>query len=475
MALDDNATLIDLAGQWRAANPTLSGFQPLPGGLDALGVRLRALDMARETVDAQYFLIKHDEAGILFMGKLLRAADRGVRVRLLFDDVFTPRNDQILTNLSSHPNIQIRLFNPLSRHSPALWSLLRNFSRSNRRMHNKSFLVDQSLAVVGGRNIAAEYFELKADGNFDDFEVLATGPVVGDVAESFDRFWNSKLSLPIEALGRKPDPASVTGWRNEMQAIVSGERESAYGRAIHSELVQALFSGRQPLTAASARVVSDRPEKLKLARGREEELRVATALRDTVVAAEQSITIITPYFLLREPGRQVLKEKAAAGIKMRLITNSLASTNHVAVHAHYRKYRRELLHAGVEIYELRADRQPGSEEKNHERMTLHTKAFEVDGKTLGLGSINLDPRSIEINSELIIFVESSELSGQLLEFLEQDLSWLTWRVMLDDLGRIRWHFQAEGQEEVQRGEPGASLWRRIRANIYRWLPIESQL
>ncbi len=475
MEPDGSAPLAAFAERWRAGNPGKSGFQPLPQGLDALGARLRALDLARHSVDAQYFLIKRDEAGMLFLGKLLRAADRGVRVRLLFDDIFTPRNDDVLATLSSHPNIEIRLFNPLSRRSPAFWSMLWDFQRSNRRMHNKSFIVDSAVAIVGGRNIASEYFELKDDGNFDDFEVLTTGPVVADVGESFDQFWNSRLSLPVEALGREPQPNRLGVWRSAMEAVVSGQRTSAYGRAVQSELVEAVFNGQQPLIAATATVASDRPEKLKVARGAEEELVVAVALGDAVVAAQREITVITPYFLPREVGRQLLKDKAAEGVRIRVITNSLASTNHVPVHAHYRKYRRELLRAGVELYELRADRQPGSEDRNRERMTLHTKAFEIDARTLGLGSVNVDPRSIEINSELIMFIDSPELSQRLLDFLDEDLAGLTWQVGLDENDRMRWYYKSGDQVEVRSGEPGASLWRRLQANLYRLLPIEGQL
>ncbi|MEE4660320.1 MAG: phospholipase D family protein [Halieaceae bacterium] len=475
MPLDDESPLGRFAEDWRTSHPEESGFQTLGRGLDGLGARLRALDLAQHSVDAQYFLIKPDEAGQLFLGKLLRAADRGVRVRLLVDDVFTPRRDQVLATLSSHHNIEIRLFNPLSRQSPVFWSLLWDFQRSNRRMHNKSFIVDGSVAIVGGRNIAAEYFELKDDGNFDDFEVLAAGPIVDEIARSFDEFWNSRLSLPVEALGRAPDDQQLDLWREIMTEVINGERSSAYGRAISSELLDDLFSGRRTLIAASARVVSDRPEKLKVARGTQEELIVGAALADVVQNAQREVTVITPYFLLQEPGRELLKAKAAEGVRIRVITNSLASTNHVPVHAHYRKYRRELLEAGVELYELRADRQPGSDDKDRERMTLHTKAFELDGETLGLGSVNLDPRSLEINSELVIFIDSPQLSRRLLSFLESDLPQLTWRLELNEDNRLRWHYQSGDVEEVRSGEPGASLWRRLQANLYRLLPIEGQL
>ncbi len=475
MALHPDAPLAQFAGKWRAKHSEQSGFQPLSDGLDALGARLRALDIARHTVDVQYFLIKHDEAGSLFMGKLLRAADSGVRVRVLFDDIFTPRNDVVLTTLASHPNINIRLFNPLSRRFPVLLSMLWDFQRSNRRMHNKSFIVDGSLAIIGGRNIGAEYFELQQDGNFDDYEVLATGPVVDDIADTFDRFWDSRLALPVEALGRRPLLNKLAIWRNAMRAVVSGRRESAYGRAVKTQLVDAVFRGELPLIPAPARVVADRPEKLKVAPGTAEELRVTTALREAIEEAQHEITIISPYFIPGEEGLELIKNKAASGITVRVVTNSLASTNHVAVHAHYRKYRAELVRSGVELFELRSDVQPGYGEKNIERITLHTKAFEVDGKTLILGSLNLDPRSMEINSEQIVFIDSPELSGLMRDVIDKGIPDFTWRVALSDKDRMRWTYAGARGRKTRKGEPGASLWRRLLANVYQLLPIERQL
>lgn len=463
------------AAHWRSSNPGHSGFLGLPKGLDGLGARLKGLDQAQVSVDAQYFLIKPDEAGRLFLGKLLSAADRGVRVRLLVDDIFTPRADHVLATLSSHENIEIRLFNPLSRRSPVFWSMLWDFTRTNRRMHNKAFIVDGAMAIVGGRNIAEEYFELKPDGNFDDFEVLTIGPVVDELSASFDEFWNSRLSLPVEALGGKVEPERLEQWRKAMEEVIDGRRPSAYGRATSSKLIQELISGERGLEPAKARVVSDSPQKLKEVRGEEQFLAVAAALMEAVQTTQREVTIITPYFLLRERGRNALVEIAKSGVQVRVITNSLASTNHVPVHAHYRKYRKQLLKAGVQLYELRADRQPGWETGSRERMTLHTKLFELDGETVVLGSVNLDPRSIEINSELVVFVESSGLSTQLLEFLRQDMPEFTWRLELNDRGYLRWHYEGKSGEEVVSGEPGASIWRRMQANLYRLLPIEHQL
>jgi putative cardiolipin synthase len=462
--------------QWQEEHPGKSGFLSLARGLDGLGARLRLLDAAEVSVDAQYFLVKPDEAGRLFVGKLLRAADRGVRVRLLIDDIFTPRSDDALTTLASHPQIEVRLFNPLSRRSPAAWSMFWDFARTNRRMHNKAFIVDNAMAITGGRNIAAEYFELKPAGNFDDFEVLATGPVVEALTDNFDSFWNHSLSLPIEALGREPHPELLDRWRQEIQEVVEGSRPSAYARAVSSEFLQEVLRGERGPEPATATLVSDLPQKLEARRGEQTHLLVAAALEQQVTAARREITLITPYFLPGKRGRELLKKFATSGVQVRVITNSLASTNHVPVHAHYRKYRRELLEAGVEIHELRADRQPGWEEgAGAERLTLHTKLFEIDGETVVLGSVNLDPRSIEINTEQIIIIDSSELSGRLVTTLQQELPDYTWQLRLDERGRVQWHYGGQGGPEVVTREPGASFWRRFQAGFYRLLPIERQL
>ena len=466
-----------LREQWQSYNVDQTGLLALPDGLDGLGARLLALDDAEQSVDAQYFLMKPDAAGRLFLGKLLQAANRGVRVRLLVDDVFTPRDDHTLTTLSYHPNIQVRLFNPLSRKMPSSLAMLWDFARTNRRMHNKSFVVDGSLAIVGGRNIAAEYFELKDDGNFDDFEVLALGPVVDELAESFDTFWNSELSIPVSAMGRTAEPEKLEEWRIAMEEIVSGRRPSIYARAIDSPLIHELARGERKLEPAVVRVVSDTPDKLTSSRGELAHLAAARALAEALAEAKQEITVITPYFLPGQQTRDALGRLASEGVRVRVITNSLASTNHVPVHAHYRKYRRELLRSGVELYELRADRQPGwgEEGTSQDRLTLHTKAFEIDGEMLVLGSLNVDPRSIELNTELVLFIESSAMSQRLLDSLDEQLALLTWRVVINDNNLLRWRYEGIHTTEIQKGEPGASLWRRFQANLYRLLPIERQL
>ncbi|MEH6606429.1 MAG: phospholipase D-like domain-containing protein, partial [Pseudomonadales bacterium] len=245
--------------EWAEEHGSQSGFIPLTGGNDALGVRLKMMEGAEESIDAQYFLLKPDQAGMLFVGGLLEAADRGVRVRFLLDDIFTPGVDSQLTILNSHPNIEVRLFNPMTRQSFKYWSLLVDFGRANRRMHNKVFVADDALAVLGGRNIAEEYFEIEPDVEFADFDVLAVGPVVSDAADTFDEFWNSAAAVPVEAFEVDIDPAQLDVWREKMKDIVSGEQESVYFRALSSRLLADIIEERAPLFIGEAHVVTDAP------------------------------------------------------------------------------------------------------------------------------------------------------------------------------------------------------------------------
>ncbi len=349
---------IDL--QWREKHGDLSGILGLSDGVGALGARLGLMQAAQRTIDAQYFIVKIDKAGALFVGKMLLAADRGVRVRLLVDDIFSPGVDQPFTLLNAHPNIEVRLFNPLSRQSFKYWSYLLDFNRANRRMHNKSFTVDNAVTIVGGRNIGEEYFELNQDVKFDDLEVLAIGPVVGQVSAGFDEFWNSELSVPMEAFKVTVDPARLEQWRKKMRAEIDQGATGIYGRAVDSALMQEIRERTvEPVPAWSA-MISDSPEKLLNAVG---DLGQATLAREKarrIRAAQREVIIITPYFIPLDSGSRLLEDLLARDVKVVIVTNSLASTNHVPVYASYQRYRKRLLQAGAEFYEIRASNQLGS-------------------------------------------------------------------------------------------------------------------
>jgi len=463
--------------KWRASHPGQSGFYPLYFGNDALGARLRLIEQADHGIDAQYFLIKGDLAGSLFTGKLLRAADRGVRVRFLVDDIFTTGLDPDLSLLNSHPNIEVRLFNPVSRKGFQSLNFLVDFKRANRRMHNKSFTVDNQVTIVGGRNIADEYFQVNADVEFADFELLGFGPVAPMVSETFDLFWNSPRALPMEAFGRKVTEADLDKIRREMAREIQEATDGVYATAVNSPFLDDLIQGRIEPFVAPVTVVTDHPEKVENPIGDEHRILVSELSR-LIEGAEKELLIVTPYFVPRENGMEFLRAIRAKGVRVVVITNSLASTNHAVVHSGYAPYRRALLEAGVELYEAKVDslvNRGAAVPASAERLTLHTKAFVVDREVLFVGSLNVDPRSIDINTEMGLFLHSVEVASEFAKQIDADLPPYTYRLVLDEDGRIEWRYKGGSQVVTYNREPDTGFWRRFKATLYRLLPIESQL
>ena len=465
----------EVAG-WEALHPGKSGFLPLGRGMDALGARLDLMDQAERTIDAQYFLMKSDDAGMIFAGKMLEAADRGVRVRFLLDDVFTSVDDGGLLLLDSHPNIQVRLFNPIARRGFYYLNFLGDFSRANRRMHNKSFIADNEVAVIGGRNIAEEYFELKRDKEFLDFDMLAVGQVARDVAVTFDRFWNHQLSVPVSAFAGNHDEESLRITRAQASAAMESLADTIYAQALNSMFIESVQSDLLTLYPARAVVVTDDPDKL-LNKVSGDFRILVNSLTKELEAAESEVVIITPYLIPGEGGLGLLSELEKKGVRVVILTNSLASTNHVAVHGGYSKYRKKMLEAGVELFEARAnagkDLDP-SDESGVESMTLHTKGVIIDRKITFIGSLNVDPRSIDINTEMGVMIESADLGNYLASTVDQIVHLIAYKLELDEKGKLTWHATVDGESVVEHKEPLTSGWRRFKAWFSKIVP-ESQL
>jgi len=474
---DPNTRIAQTSERWREEHAGKSGFIGLSSGTDALGARLRMMVMAESTIDAQYFILKDDRVGTLFVGKMLRAADRGVRVRLLIDDIFSPGVDQPLSLLNSHPNIEVRLFNPLSRQSFKYWSYLLSFDRANRRMHNKSFTVDDSMSIVGGRNIGEEYFQLKQSVMFEDYEVLALGPVVDEVSAGFDAFWNSKLSVPIEAFNIKVDPSELDRWREYIEKKAAEGEQGIYAQAVNSSLLTDIREQRVQPIIADAEMITDTPEKLLNKVGDEELATLATEIGQRFRAARREILIVTPYFIPRKSGAAMLEELLQKGIRVIIVTNSLASTNHVAVHSGYARYRKQLLRAGAEMYEIRPDFIGKDTDWGNkpDSVTLHSKASIIDRETIFVGSLNFDPRSILINTEMGLFIDDASRGEAFAKRLLDGLPRVSYKVDLDEDGRLRWTYDWQDEHETLHREPQASWGRRFMVGVYGLLPIEGQL
>jgi len=462
--------------EWTAKHPGKSGFYPLAGGLDALGIRLAMIDHAERTIDAQYFLMKPDSAGILFVIKLLEAADRGVRVRLLLDDIFTTVKDNGLLLLNQHSNIEVRLFNPVGRGGVYMMNYLGDFKLANRRMHNKSFTVDNQVSVVGGRNIADEYFELLDDSEFMDFDMFAAGPVAAEIAQTFDRFWNHKLAVPMEAFEKEKEKPDLAVVRANFDQTVIEAINSIHGKALESPLMLDVVEDRVELFPADSQVVTDDPDKL-LNKVSADYKTLVTVLAGQIDEAESEVIVITPYFIPGKSGVEFWRSIVARGVRVVIVTNSLASNNHVPVHGGYARYRHDIIDAGVELYEARVDASKvpkGGAGQSYDTTTLHTKLILIDRRFTFVGSLNLDPRSIDINTEFGVLVDNTQLTGGITERAYEKLPSAAYRVTENEKGKLRWTTVIDGKEVVETKEPQASAWLRFKAFIMRIAP-EGQL
>jgi putative cardiolipin synthase len=371
----------------------------------------------------------------------------------------------------------VRLFNPLSRQGFKYWSYLVDFKRANRRMHNKSFTIDNAMSIVGGRNIGEEYFELNQDVKFDDYEVFTLGPVVHEISDGFDVFWNSELAVPMEAFKVKVDTSDLEKWRQYITTEMDKGETGIYGKAINSPLLLDIEEGKVTVIPARAVLVTDTPEKLQNAIGNVELATLAAETDRRFDAARSEILIVTPYFIPQDSGAKVIEDLLARGVDVIVVTNSLASNNHVAVYSGYSRYRKRLLQAGAQFYEIRAFGQSQENAWGHspDMMTLHSKATVVDRQTIFVGSLNFDPRSILINSEMGLFIESAAAGSTLVEAIMDDLPRTTYKVDLDEHGDLRWTYHYGQTHEVLKKSPQTSWGRRFKAGFYGLLPIESQL
>ena len=338
MDANESTTLKQKIEKWKEINPGPSGFYPLVDGTDALGARLRLIEAAEKTIDAQYFLMKNDSAGQVFAAALFAAADRGVRVRFLLDDIFTTVGDEAMTIIDGHPNIELRLYNPVSRTGIKGLNYLGDFSRDNRRMHNKSFIVDNTAAVVGGRNIADEYFNLNQEGEFLDFDMLIFGEVSEALSVEFDRYWNHERSVPAEVVVGRISEQELADFRNNLSREKLESARKHYQEAFDSDLMLSIGQQETRFYSADAIVITDDPDKLVTAIDVENRLLVK-ALAEVVNEVTSEVVVMTPYFIPGKAGVDFWRSIVASGVRVVIVTNALAANNHTAVHSGYPRYR----------------------------------------------------------------------------------------------------------------------------------------
>ena len=469
----------------KAARPGESGFLVLGSGLDAFVARAVLAESAERSIDAQYYLYHNDLVGKLFTSYLVRAADRGVRVRLLVDDMDLAGRDLGAAVLDSHPHMEVRIFNPFSRKTSRTSQFVTRLGSVTRRMHNKTFTVDNQATILGGRNIGNEYFEADPDLEFSDLDVLAIGPVADEVSTSFDAYWNHELAYPATVLkGREPTPQEIEERRKELKEFFAQQADSEYMQALrNSDLAKNIKKDNVHFAWGKADVIYDQPEKLLHDFG-ETQYHLSPQLKPYLDSIKEELIIFSPYFVPGKEGTAFLSELSQRGVRVRIFTNSLSSNDVGIVHSGYSKYRKKLLRSGVELYEMnkrmtRKQRKSKKGKTGSSKASLHAKSFVFDRKQVFIGSLNLDPRAVLHNTEIGVVLTSKEIAEGMAKWFDESIEQIAFRLELkkekDGLERIYWYGMENGEQTVFNVEPYTGFWRRFGVGFMSFLPIESQL
>jgi putative cardiolipin synthase len=473
LAAPSSTTLGRIAAQ-SSPDEALSGFRLLPIGSFAIDTRLTLIKRAERSIDLQYYQIADDETGRFLLRALRDAARRGVRVRLLMDDLYTAGSDELLLGLAAQPNVEIRLFNPFSGWRDHLLTRFLysapDFKRVNRRMHNKLLVVDGAMAVAGGRNIANEYFMRHAQANFVDLDAFVTGALVPKLQAMFDDYWNSPIVFDLYAIVPPTDAASVLQARFDSAtgALATPPPEAPPNTDVlgYGPLTDELDAGRLGLIWADATAYADPPNRLKGMGASyalvplEDVESVRYNVLDLIRSARKEVVLTSPYLIPGERGMALFAEQRQRGVKIKILTNSLAATDEPLVHVGYRKYRTQMLKLGIDIYELspvRVQRASRLGRFATSQGRLHAKTAVVDRRHIFIGSMNFDPRSEIHNTEMGLFIDSPQLAREVLRLMDLDKLQASYRLMLAPDGSLRW-LAADDEGEVSFDtEPDASF------------------
>jgi cardiolipin synthase C len=511
--------------QAQAVNhPGASGFYLLPTGVDAFSARALMIDRAEKTLDLQYYIFHDDLTGKFVYDRLMAAADRGVRVRLLLDDWHqTPETDWLLATLASHPNIEVRLFNPFGTQRRTLLAraLKMGFgpNRLRGRMHNKAFIADNTVAIVGGRNIGAEYFGVGDEFNFYDVDIMAMGPITREVSAIFDDYWNCVLAVPISAfVSRRPDADDLQGLRRDLEAQRECLKKSTYWLKVQeSELLKQIDAGQVPLVWGQGEVLSDYPLKCIDPDDSRQTVKMTQKLKGILEEAQSELLMVTPYFVPGQAGMRLFRKMRGRNLTIKIITNSFLSTDAPLAQIGYMRYRHGLLRMGVELYEIKPTMVQLQHDQDHRqfagdfrrlcgafiqgggsliqrgasriqiggssaqfggssRGSLHAKTFVLDRQTVFVGSFNFDPRSMRLDTQNGIVIRSPELGDQAACLFAKGISpALTYRVTLVGGDDLVWVGEEDGKEVRYYQEPMSRFLPRLSLRGLSWLTPELML
>jgi len=461
------------------ADRSLSGVRLLSHPREAFRARFGFAALAEKSLDLQYYLWKGDLTGQLLLFRTLEAADRGVHVRILLDDIYHTGRDNNYAAIDSHPNMEVRVYNPMGNRGVGRGAnLVYHKGTLDHRMHNKIFLVDSAVAVLGGRNIGDDYFGVDAELTFRDLDVVAVGPAAKEAGAAFDMYWNSPAAVPIAVLVKEPvADGALERRREELEASLDELDALPYTVPTNPEETrEALKQLGGEMVWAKTEIVIDSLERFES--GSES---VFVELTDKLVeSAETEFVIETAYLIPAAAGIAKAAELTERGVRVRILTNSMQSNNHLTVHAHYMKYRKRIIEAGIELFELRPELLEHYKQVEsrvaESHAGLHTKAFVVDGRLSMIGSYNMDPRSRIWNSEIGLLIDSEEFAATVLAAMEADFDPAnSYRVTLDENRNLVWTAQGPDGPKVWNKEPGTSAWQRFKARFISWIPMEKEL
>lgn len=496
-ALEDTSkTRLGLAYEQAALkHPEESGFHILSSGPEALMMRIALIEASQRSLDLQYFSTREDTTGKLLLEAIARAAARGVRVRMLLDDWDLEDFEASAVSLDTHPNIEIRVFNPYSTRDESFFAhighVFSDVSQFTRRMHNKAIIADNQISIMGGRNLGDEYFDASADNNFQDVDVFASGPITRKISNSFDAYWNSVESFPISALNLPPpDPETIAKLHDAMKLHWEEMMKSPLGKKLSSmPLPREVKGGYVPLIWAPAELAADSPGKID--EPSEDVLSVpGTRIEQMVSKAQHEFIIFTPYFVPLDAGVEWLNALIKRGVAVRIVTNSLASTDMVAAQAGYTHYRAALVNEGVELYEIKSSQPKPSFKgmfKPSSQNGLHAKIYMVDRRDLAIGSFNFDPRSIRLNTEQVLIIHSPELCAKIATLFRDVTSpAYSYHIVLassvpesnlstEQEDSLVWVTEENGKVEYYDFNPHAGFWRNVTERLFSILPIDDEL
>ena len=472
-----------------------SAFRMLAVGVDGFLARVQMVNAAERTLDLQYFIFRADETGKLLTNAVLQAADRGVRVRVLIDDGETIAGDDQLVALDAHPQVEVRVFNPFiyRGHFAFMRALEFTFSiaRLDYRMHNKLMVVDNSIALIGGRNVGDEYFQVDPKTQFADDDVFAAGSIVKELSATFDEFWKSDLSIPVRALaeGTASDAALA-----EYRKVLAGHHEDKKtdgtdyaSRVAAGEPLAGMISGKLPLVWAHAQLIYDSPNKKEVDKDGMVGKLMHRPVAAAVAAVQSELLMTTPYLIPGDEGMALFNDLRKRNVRVRILTNSLESSNVLAAHSGYIRYRPLLLESGTEVHEVRSllgNARGSGQTASISRFgnySLHAKLFVFDRKRLFVGSMNFDQRSMHLNTEIGLIIDSPELAQQAATRFEAMVSLPnSYELVLrggDGAGsqQLAWRTEEGGKTVEYDSEPARSDWQRFRLNLLSLLPLDDEL